>query len=162
MNIIEIALYELSHLFLIPVLLLILLSLGYAFFALGRFAIEGWQRQRGHYRSTLLTTSLPQHTALHDLELQVMKHLELLRIVSRSTPMLGLIATMIPMGPALLALTQHDAQAIGDNLVIAFSAVILALLSASITFFILTIKRRWLLEDLRQIERAQEVTYAIS
>ena len=35
-------------------------------------------------------------------------------------PMLGLVATMIPMGPALLALTESDAKGIGENLVIAF------------------------------------------
>ena len=70
--------------------------------------------------------------------------------------MLGLVATMIPMGPALLALTRSDAQGVGDNLVVAFSAVILALVSASITFFILTIRRRWLLQELREMERAGE------
>lgn len=154
MNMLETVLYEISHLFLIPVLILILLSLVYAFFALGSFCVEGGLRRCGRYRSPLLRSSV----ALDDLELQVMKRLELLRVVSRSTPMLGLIATMIPMGPALLALTQSDAKTIGENLVVAFSAVILSLLSASITFFILTIKRRWLLEDLRTIEKQQGVS----
>ncbi|WP_279634555.1 MotA/TolQ/ExbB proton channel family protein, partial [Pseudomonas aeruginosa] len=77
-------------------------------------------------------------------------------ITSRSAPMLGLVATMIPMGPALLALTRNDAQGIGENLVVAFSAVILALVAASITFFILTVRRRWLLQELRAVERARE------
>jgi len=154
MNMLETVLYEISHLFLIPVLILILLSLVYAFFALGSFCIEGSLRRYGRYQSPLLQSRV----ALDDLELQVMKRLELLRVVSRSTPMLGLIATMIPMGPALLALTQSDAKTIGENLVVAFSAVILSLLSASITFFILTIKRRWLLEDLRTIEKQQGVS----
>lgn len=85
-----------------------------------------------------------------------MRRLEWLRITSRSAPMLGLVATMIPMGPALLALTRSDAQGVGDNLVVAFSAVILALISASITFFILTIRRRWLLQELRDIELSRE------
>ncbi len=76
-----------------------------------------------------------------------MQRLEWLRITSRSAPMLGLVATMIPMGPALLALTRNDAQGIGENLVVAFSAVILALVAASITFFILTVRRRWLLQE---------------
>ncbi|MBF3221600.1 MotA/TolQ/ExbB proton channel family protein, partial [Pseudomonas aeruginosa] len=91
-----------------------------------------------------------------DLELWIMQRLEWLRITSRSAPMLGLVATMIPMGPALLALTRNDAQGIGENLVVAFSAVILALVAASITFFILTVRRRWLLQELRAVERARE------
>lgn len=85
-----------------------------------------------------------------------MKQLEWLRITSRSSPMLGLVATMIPMGPALLALTRNDAQGIGENMVVAFSSVIVALVAASITFFILTVRRRWLLQELRTVERAQE------
>ncbi len=60
------------------------------------------------------------------------------------------------MGPALLALTRNDAQGTGENLVVAFSAVILALVAASITFFILTVRRRWLLQELRAVERARE------
>lgn len=61
-----------------------------------------------------------------------MRRLEWLRIVSRSAPRLGLVATMIPMGPALLALTSNDASAVGANLAVAFSSVILDLVSASI------------------------------
>jgi biopolymer transport protein ExbB/TolQ len=63
---------------------------------------------------------------------------------------------MIPMGPALLALTRSDAQSVGENMVVAFSSVILALVSASLTFFIMTVRRRWLLEELRHFERLQE------
>jgi len=40
--------------------------------------------------------------------------------------------------------------------VIAFSAVILALIASSITFFVLTVRRRWLLQELRAIERMGE------
>lgn len=49
-----------------------------------------------------------------------------------------------------------DAAAVGKNMVAAFSAVILALLAASICFFILTIRRRWLLQDLRELERQRQ------
>ncbi|MGV6871772.1 MotA/TolQ/ExbB proton channel family protein [Pseudochelatococcus sp. B33] len=153
MNGLELGLYDLSRLFLTPVLILIAASLAYTFVALGMFLAETAQRWRGKYRPVLAGEA---GQALHsdDLELRIMKRLEWLRIVSRAAPMLGLVATMIPMGPALLALSRGDAASVGDNLVVAFSAVILALISASITFFILTIRRRWLLEELRTLERA--------
>lgn len=159
MNVLETSLYELTRIFLVPVLLLILAALVYAFFAVGSFAMEGWQRRRGRYRSAL--AALAARQAAHggtsdDLELWIMQRLEWLRVTSRSAPMLGLVATMIPMGPALLALTESDAQGIGNNLVVAFSAVILALVASSITFFVLTVRRRWLLQELRAIERAGE------
>ena len=153
MNELESTLYALTRLFMTPVLLLIVAALIYAFVSLGSFTVEAWQRRRGQYRSPLLASGEKQSD---DLELWIMRRLEWLRITSRSAPMLGLVATMIPMGPALLALTRSDAQGVGDNLVVAFSAVILALVSASITFFILTIRRRWLLQELRAIERSRE------
>ncbi|MEJ2021720.1 MAG: hypothetical protein P8X43_06685, partial [Maritimibacter sp.] len=59
--------------------------------------------------------------------------------------------TMIPMGPALVAVSQGDTAGIAENLVIAFAAVIIALLSAAITYTVLTVRRRWLLEELEEI-----------
>lgn len=71
--------------------------------------------------------------------------------------MLDLVTTMIPMGPTLLTLTHNDVQGIGENLVAAFSAATLALVVASITLFILTVRHRWLLQELRAVEHAREV-----
>ncbi|WP_353149666.1 MotA/TolQ/ExbB proton channel family protein [Pollutimonas bauzanensis] len=162
---IETLLYAVSRIFLAPVMLLIAAALAYALVVLGMFAVEAWQRRRGVYRSMLFTVAqqMPQSKSgrsynlvimpSDDLELWIMKQLEWLRIVSRTAPMLGLIATMIPMGPALLALGENDGAAVGKNMVAAFSSVILALLAASICFFILTVRRRWLLLDLRRLER---------
>jgi biopolymer transport protein ExbB/TolQ len=156
MNVLETSLYDLSRLFLAPVLLLIIAALAYAFIALGAFLVEAWQRRRGTYRSRLAVHQAASGGTSDDLELWILQRLEWLRIVSRSAPMLGLVATMIPMGPALLALSNNDAKGIGQNLVVAFSAVILALISATITFAVLTVRRRWLLQELRAIERAGE------
>lgn len=156
MNAIEKTLYDLSHVFLVPVLLLILAALAYAFIALGGFLWDALKRRRGRYSSELLDWHAQHGGGTDDAELWILKKLELLRIVSRTAPMLGLVATMIPMGPALLALTRSDAQSVGENMVVAFSSVILALVSASLTFLVMTVRRRWLLEELRQLERLQE------
>lgn len=149
MNGFELGLFEVSRLFLFPILALIAASLAYALVVLGMFLAEAIQRWRGRYRPVLGDRTAHSD----DLELGIMKRLEWLRIVSRTAPMLGLVATMIPMGPALQALSRGHAASVGENLVVAFSSVILALVSASITFFVLTIRRRWLLEELRQLER---------
>ncbi|WP_022960870.1 MotA/TolQ/ExbB proton channel family protein [Halopseudomonas pelagia] len=153
---IETLLYAVSRLFLAPVMLLIALALAYALVVLGAFTVEAWQRRRSSHPDALGAHARQnggELLASDDLELWIMQRLEWLRIVSRTAPMLGLIATMIPMGPALLALGNNDAGEVGRNMVAAFSAVILALLAASICFFILTVRRRWLLQDLRQLER---------
>ncbi|CAM4352684.1 Biopolymer transporter ExbD [Bordetella tumbae] len=159
---IETLLYAVSRVFLAPVMLLIAVALGYALFMLGAFAVEAWQRRRSSYpRALFVFAARATHgkgggMTSDDIELWIMRQLEWLRIVSRSAPMLGLIATMIPMGPALLALGNNDGATVGRNMVAAFSAVILALLAASICFFILTIRRRWLLQDLRDLERQRQ------
>lgn len=152
----EATLYDASRLFLVPAMILILSSLAFAIICLGRFALEALARATGraakpltdHYERTICATD--------DLELLIMRRLEWLRIVSRSAPMLGLVATMIPMGPALLALGGNDSAQVSKNLVVAFSSVILALVAASISFFVYTVRRRWLLEELRSIERTRE------
>ena len=104
MNGLELSLYEVSRLFLLPILFLIGLALTYAFVALGMFLAESVQRWRGSHHPTFRPGA---HS--DDLELSIIRRLEWLRIVSRTAPMLGLVATMIPMGPALLALSRGDA-----------------------------------------------------
>ncbi|MGY6564528.1 MAG: MotA/TolQ/ExbB proton channel family protein [Halomonadaceae bacterium] len=156
MTTLEITMYELGRLFLMPVLILILLLFAYAFYALGAFAVAAWQRRRG-LAACPLREKLARHGRLdsEELELVILRRLEPLRVVSRTAPMLGLVATMIPLGPALLALGDGDLATVGEQLVVAFAAVILALITASITFWILTVRRRWLLVALKRIEREE-------
>lgn len=149
----EATLYDASRLFLVPVMVLILAALAFSLVSLGRFALEAAARLAGRPARSLSGNG----GSSEDLELLIMRRLEWLRIVSRSAPMLGLVATMIPMGPALLALGGNDGAAVGKNLVVAFSSVILALVAASISFFVYTIRRRWLLEELRAIESGAEI-----
>ena len=82
------------------------------------------------------------------LDVAALKELEAVRTVSRLAPMLGLIATMVPMGPALKSLADGNVQGISDNLIVAFSAVIFGLVIASITFWIASIQKRWLATEL--------------
>ena len=74
--------------------------------------------------------------------------------------MLGFIATMIPMGPALKSLADGNIQGISDNLVIAFSSVIFGLVIATVTFWVATVEKRWLaveLLDCQKIMDAKEI-----
>lgn len=160
MSFIELSLYEISGFFLTPVLLAIIAMFIFSFYTLGAFLVEALQRmraRRGNRRAYSVLAayrrSMPGCT-FEELELYILKRLEPLRIVTRAAPMLGLIATMIPMGPALLALTENQTKAVSENLVVAFSAVITALLAAAITFAVLTVRRRWLLAELVAIKKS--------
>lgn len=168
MTTIESVMYETSNLFLAPVLLIIIGLFLYAFYSLGRFLALWRQRRTRQMRYEILKAapeaaelkgyplfsrylSEPERP-LQDLELFAAKQLEAERIVTRVAPMLGLVATMIPMGPALKALSDGNIQGISDNLTVAFSAVIFGLVAASLTFWISTVRRRWLMTELQDVE----------
>ena len=151
-NLIELSMYQISQLFLIPTLVLIAALFLYAFWVLGEFALLAFYRRRGKGR--LLVSHFCRESTLSTDALDVIAHkqLENPRIASRVTPMLGLVATMIPMGPALKSLSDGNLAQVSENLTIAFSAVILALIAASITYWVVNVRRRWLAEELLEIE----------
>ncbi len=151
---IETGMYAISQVFLYPVLLAIALLFVYAFYALGAFAWQALQRQRKQPAGFEL---LSLHRAdpklpLVELEARAVQRLEFVRIATRVAPMLGLVATMIPMGPALKSLADGALAEVSRHLMVAFSAVILALLAAAITFWIANVRRRWYAQELAQIE----------
>lgn len=147
-------LYQVANIFLWPAITLILAALFFSLFSLGSILIEIFYRSRGQYQTELTHYANQSGIALDDLELWIIHRLELFRLTSRVAPLLGMVATLIPLGPALLALSENDTASIGQNMVIAFSGVTLALIAASISFVILNIRRRWLFEELRTIEKS--------
>lgn len=148
------ALYGLSQLFLAPVLLAIAVLFAYAFVALGSFLWQARQRRRGQRRGFELrelasAEPAPSHAAL---EAWALRRLEVVRVATRIAPMLGLVATMIPLGPALQALGEGRIAEVSRHLAVAFSAVILALVAASITYTVAQVRRRWYAADLLALQ----------
>lgn len=154
---IESALYSASQIFMLPVLLIVILLFLYSFYALGGFLLQSRQRQTGKAQAFDLLNSFKKNPKMSAIELETLafKRLEAPRIVTRVTPMLGLVATMIPMGPALKSLGSGDMGQVSDNLTVAFSAVILALVAASLTYWVVNVRRRWYAEELVMIEQEQ-------
>ncbi len=151
-TLVETTMYQVSQIFLLPTLALIAILFFYAFWVLGDFAVSAWLRRRGGGRPLLARYRKQPRLSADELDVIAHKQLETARIASRVTPMLGLVATMIPMGPALKSLSDGNLAKVSDNLTVAFSAVILALIAASITYWVVNIRRRWLAEELLEIE----------
>jgi hypothetical protein len=128
---IEGLMYAASQLFLIPVLLAIGVLFLHAFHALGAFLWQARQRKVGLAAGFELIEARRQDPGLRivDLEALALARLEFARIATRVAPMLGLAATMIPMGPALKALGDGELGDVSRSLMVAFSAVILALIA---------------------------------
>ncbi len=149
--------YTVAQLFLVPTLLLITALFLYAFWVLGEFATMAWHRRRGGGRVLLAMHQAQGPSGMDDdaLDLAAHKLMEVPRIASRVTPLLGLVATMIPMGPALKGLSDGNLAQVSSNLTVAFSAVILALIAAAITFWVATVRRRWLAEEILEINQGR-------
>lgn len=162
---IELLMYQIGQFFLYPVLLLVAALFAYALLALGRFAVQAWQRRgraarggQGEYAGFELLSFHRDRPEASDDELDLHAHrlLEPARLASRVAPMLGLVGTMIPMGPALKSLADGNLAQVSGNLTVAFSVVILALIAASITYWIANIRRRWLAEEILAIQQARQ------
>ena len=172
---IEELMYRVSDIFLLPVLISILVLFVYSLFATGQFAAQYLQRRNNQMRYLKQPNQVLPGFSLYsffiqqkdkgisfdELEVFALKKLELVRMTTRIAPMLGLIATMIPMGPALKSLADGNIQGISDNLVIAFSSVIFGLVISTITFWIASVQKRWLAVELidcqKQLQADQEV-----
>ena len=94
---------------------------------------------------------------LQDYELRIADELMQVRLVARVGPMLGLMGTLIPMGPALIGLSSGNIQQLAANLVIAFSTTVLGLLAGGVAYSILLIKKKWYTQDLSDMEYIVEV-----
>lgn len=156
--------YEVSNLFLPPVLVLIVALFVYAFFQIGVFFMEVLQRRKNakkyntfNDKSTLKGYPVYSYFVTHGvsnedaLELVAYKKVETISIITRVAPMLGLVATMIPMGPALKALSDGNVQGISENMMIAFAAVIFSLITASITYGIASKRKGWYASEIIDI-----------
>lgn len=161
-NPIEAGMYGVSQWFLYPVLIAIAILFAYAFLALGSFLWQAWQRFGARRSGSLAGHELLQahrdapQLVQDELEAIAMKRLEFARIATRVAPMLGLVATMIPMGPALKSLADGQLADVSRSLMVAFSAVILALIAAAITYTVVHVRRRWYAVELLAIARGRE------
>ncbi len=87
-----------------------------------------------------------------DYEVRMMKRTEKTRIITTVGPMLGLMGTLIPLGPALIGLTDGNIDELATNLVIAFATTVIGLFVAGISFCLTTIRNRWYWQDMIDID----------
>lgn len=77
-------------------------------------------------------------------------------VVARLGPMLGLMATLIPLGPGLIALGQGDTKTLADCLLTAFDATVTGLAAAAVAFAISRLRKRWYEDYLSSLEALLE------
>lgn len=68
---------------------------------------------------------------------------KLSELLARLAPMLGLLGTLIPLGPGIIALGQGDTYTLSTSLLTAFDTTIAGLVAAALAIVVSAIRRRW-------------------
>lgn len=107
-----------------------------------------------YMRRLLAAKESPAHVQrlLADFEIAADKDLSVSKTLAKLGPMLGLMGTLIPMGPALVGLSTGDIASMAYNMQVAFATTVVGLFSSAIGFITQQVKQRWYLQDLTNLE----------
>ena len=107
-------------------------------------------RQKKAYQEVVKRTALPDdlrealaRQIAADEEYRYRRTIKITDLVARIAPMFGLMGTLIPLGPGLIALGQGDTKTLSDSLMIAFDTTIAGLVSGAVSYFISGVRKGW-------------------
>ena len=80
---------------------------------------------------------------LFDEEEHYRKDLRQAETVLKLGPMFGLLGTLIPLGPGLIALGKGNTQALSESLLVAFDTTSLGVIISAIAFVIYQLRKSW-------------------
>lgn len=89
-------------------------------------------------------------------ELKINKSLEKTDIITRLGPTVGLMGTLIPMGPGLAALGAGDINTLAQAIIIAFDTTVVGLTAGGVAYVISKIRRRWYEDNLTTLDALAE------
>ena len=85
------------------------------------------------------------------------KKIEKTDIVTRIGPTLGLMGTLIPMGPGLAALGAGDVNTLANAIIVAFDTTVVGIGSGAVAYVVSKIRRRWYEEYLSDLDALTDV-----
>lgn len=94
---------------------------------------------------------------LAEYEIEADKDLTTSKMLAKLGPMMGLMGTLIPMGPALAGLASGDIDSMARNMQVAFATTVTGLVAAAIGYVTQQIKQRWYLQDMTNLEYLYEI-----
>lgn len=170
-------LHTVTQALLVPVLGALLLASAWAVYQLGLFCAEWWTiwRGRGVAGDTLDAVGLGPNSAepgskggeeadtpssltrreaeqtLSRRELSLARRLERTDLLVKLGPALGLVGTLIPLGPGLSALGRGEVRVLAESLTVAFDTTILGLLVGAAAYVISRVRRRWYEEHMERL-----------
>ena len=91
-----------------------------------------------------------------DEESRYGKIVKITDLTARVAPMFGLMGTLIPLGPGLIALGQGDAGTLSSSLLIAFDTTVAGLISGAISYVVSGVRKGWYEEYMIGLETIME------
>lgn len=83
-----------------------------------------------------------------------------MRVGLRLGPVFGLLGTLIPMGPALMSISNGDMTTMSNDLIIAFSTTVGGLAAGSVFYVMLAIRQNWYARDIGDIDGLEDLCAA--
>lgn len=84
---------------------------------------------------------------LADLEISRLTELEKVADMTKYGPALGLMGTLIPLGPALVGLAEGDLKTMSTNMIVAFATTIVGVFISLLALSVHSMKKRWFRAD---------------
>ena len=94
---------------------------------------------------------------LANFEIAADKDLATSKTLTKLGPILGLMVTLIPMGPALVGLSTGDIASMAYNMQVAFATTVIGLFAGAIGFLTQQVKQRWYLQDMTNLDFLAEL-----
>lgn len=120
-------------------------------------------RQKKMFTRLLDTADLPEETRLaaakRMLEGEDAYYDRILHVtdtVAKLGPMFGLLGTLIPLGPGIMALGRGDTAPLSASMSVAFDTTIAGLITAAVCAVISGIRRRWYNAEIADVEAVME------
>lgn len=93
---------------------------------------------------------------LGDEESRVAKICEKTELIAKMGPMLGLMGTLIPLGPGLVAMGKGDFNMLAQYLIVSFDCTIIGIFAGGLAFTVSKVRRRWYERHLNDLEAILE------
>ena len=113
--------------------------------------IVALERVKIHQTKTVMLDKI-----VGDYEIMADKELSKSKLLVRIGPMLGLMGTLIPMGPALVGLATGDVSSMASNMQVAFATNVVGIIIGAIGFITLQVRQRWVADDMNILEYVVE------
>lgn len=104
---------------------------------------------------------------LYEEQAHYMKITKVSDLIAKLAPMFGLLGTLIPLGPGIIALGRGDTLTLSSSLLTAFDTTIAGLISAAVSYVISVVRKYWyenyltaletLMECVLEVERKERV-----